>query len=72
MFVAPKGSITLDGVSLTVNALHAEGVELMLIPHTLSVTNLGELGPGSELNLEVDLVARYVVRHLEVSREERA
>lgn len=71
-FVAAKGSVALDGVSLTVNALRADGVELMLIPHTLAVTNLGALRAGSELNLEVDLVARYVVRHLEATSERNA
>jgi riboflavin synthase len=71
-FVAAKGSVALDGVSLTVNALSPDGVELMLIPHTLAVTNLGALVAGSELNLEVDLVARYVVRHLEATAREDA
>lgn len=66
-FIAPKGSVALDGVSLTVNAVSGDRFELMLIPHTLQVTNLGALRPGAELNLEVDLVARYVVRWLEAS-----
>ena len=63
-FIAPKGSVTLDGVSLTVNALRPEGFELMLIPHTLSVTTLGGMTAGRQLNLEVDLIARYVVHYL--------
>jgi riboflavin synthase len=66
-FVAAKGSVALDGVSLTVNAVHGSRIELMLIPHTLTLTNLGGLRAGSELNLEIDLVARYVVRWLEAS-----
>jgi riboflavin synthase len=66
-FVAAKGSVALDGVSLTVNAVVGDRIELMLIPHTLALTNLKALAPGSELNLEIDLVARYVVRYLEAS-----
>jgi riboflavin synthase len=64
-YVAKKGSVTLDGVSLTVNELTADGFEIMLIPHTLSVTNLADLPVGRELNFEVDLLARYVVRYLD-------
>jgi len=60
--IAGKGSVCLDGVSLTVNALRGADFELMLIPHTLEVTTLRELRPGQELNLEVDLLARYVER----------
>jgi riboflavin synthase len=69
-YVAPKGSIVLDGVSLTVNAVAHARAELtvMLIPHTLKVTNLKKLAPGSLLNLEVDLLARYVVNFLRVTR----
>ena len=62
--IAVKGSVTLDGVSLTVNAVRGTSVEVMLIPHTLSVTTLGGLRPARELNLEVDLLARYVERCL--------
>lgn len=61
-FVAPKGSVALDGVSLTVNAVGADWFELMLIPHTAKVTTLGALDVGARLNVEVDLLARYVVR----------
>jgi riboflavin synthase len=64
-FIAAKGSVTLDGVSLTVNRVAETGFELMLIPHTLSVTTLKRVSPGVELNLEVDLVARYVARLLD-------
>jgi riboflavin synthase len=66
-FIAAKGSITLDGVSLTVNAVTSSMLEVMVIPHTLSVTTLGELRPGAPINLEVDTLARYAVRFLEVS-----
>jgi riboflavin synthase len=66
-FIATKGSITLDGVSLTVNAVTADVLEVMVIPHTLAVTTLGDLKPGAPINLEVDTLARYAVRFLEVS-----
>jgi riboflavin synthase len=69
-YVAEKGSVTLDGVSLTVNRVSAESFELMLVPHTLAVTTLQRVRRGTELNLEVDLVARYVVRFLEATRAE--
>jgi riboflavin synthase len=59
-FVAEKGSITVSGVSLTVNAVRAGAFDVMLIPITLQVTSLGDLSPGDRVNLEVDLVARYV------------
>jgi riboflavin synthase len=61
-FIAPKGSIAVDGVSLTVNTVSGRRFVLNLIPHTLSVTTLGQLTPGSRVNLEVDLVARYIAR----------
>ena len=66
-FIATKGSVTLDGVSLTVNAVTGNLLEVMVIPHTLSVTTLGDMKPGSPINLEVDTLARYAVRFLEVS-----
>lgn len=69
-YIAEKGSVTLDGVSLTVNRATNDRFELMLIPHTLAVTTLKYLAPGQQLNLEIDLVARYVVRFLEVTRTE--
>ncbi len=65
-FIAVKGSITLDGVSLTVNAVGPDSLEVMVIPHTLHVTTLGALKPGASLNLEVDTLARYAVRYLEL------
>ena len=67
-FLAEKGSITVDGVSLTINAVRdapsATTVELMLIPHTLGRTTLCDLAPGARVNLEVDVLARYVARQL--------
>ena len=65
-FVAAKGSITIDGVSLTVNAVSDKdtGTEftLNIIPHTAQVTTLGELAPGRAVNLEIDILARYLAR----------
>jgi riboflavin synthase len=63
-YVARKGSICVDGVSLTVNRVEGDFFEANLIPHTLQVTTLSRLGPGAKVNLEVDLVARYVERML--------
>ena len=68
-FIARKGSICIDGVSLTVNRVQASLFEVYLIPHTLQVTTLGRLLPGARVNLEVDLIARYVVRSQEVYNE---
>ncbi len=65
-YVAPKGSVCLDGVSLTVNRVDARGFMVGLIPHTLAATTLGERALGDALNLEVDLLARYVARLLSV------
>ncbi|MGC4090607.1 MAG: riboflavin synthase [Polyangiaceae bacterium] len=64
-FIAPKGSICLDGVSLTVNVCKGGVFEVMLIPETLERTTLAGIGAGRELNLEVDLLARYAVHWLE-------
>lgn len=61
-YIARKGSVTLDGVSLTVNAVEGVKFSINLIPHTLEVTTLGALAPGAKLNLEIDLLARYVER----------
>ena len=61
-YVVEKGSITVDGVSLTVAALHTDGITIALIPHTLHVTTLGEATPGDPVNLEVDVIAKYVER----------
>jgi riboflavin synthase len=64
-FVAEKGSVTLDGVSLTVGAVRGAAFDVHLVPHTRAVTTLGTLAPGRALNLEVDLLARYLDRLLE-------
>jgi len=61
-FVAAKGSIGVDGVSLTVNGVEGARFHVNLIPHTLAVTTLRRLAPGARVNLEVDLIARYVAR----------
>jgi riboflavin synthase len=65
-FVAPKGSITLDGVSLTVNTVQDTGFSVLIIPHTLNVTTLSAWRAGSEVNIEVDLMARYAARLTEM------
>jgi riboflavin synthase len=67
-FVARKGSICVDGVSLTVNGVDGDVFDAMLIPHTLSGTTLKRLAADSRVNLEVDLVARYVERLLSAQR----
>jgi riboflavin synthase len=64
-FIAPKGSVTLDGTSLTVNEVDANRFGVLIIPHTLQVTTLGGNRQGDALNLEVDLMARYVARLME-------
>jgi len=61
-YIAPKGSVCLDGVSLTVNEVDDNRFSICLIPHTLEVTTLGELAAGDAVNLEVDLIARYLDR----------
>lgn len=61
-FIASKGSIAVDGVSLTVNAVAGPRFEVNLIPHTLDVTTLARLDAGARVNLEVDVIARYVAR----------
>jgi riboflavin synthase len=63
-FFARKGSVTINGVSLTVNSVSAREFSVNLIPHTLAVTNLGTLAAGSRVNLEIDVVARYIERML--------
>lgn len=63
-YVARKGSVTVHGVSLTVNAVSAETFAVNLIPQTLAVTNLGALNAGDPVNIEIDLIARYVERML--------
>jgi len=61
-FIAPKGSVCLDGVSLTINAAVLDTFTITLVPHTLSCTNFQNLRPGSLLNIEVDMIARYLAR----------
>jgi riboflavin synthase len=61
-FVAPKGSICINGVSLTVNNVAGPHFDVNIIPHTFVVTTLGELRPGDEVNIEIDVVARYLDR----------
>jgi riboflavin synthase len=61
-FIAPKGSVALDGVSLTVNEVDGSRFGVNIIPHTLKVTSFGRLKPGAKVNLEIDLLARYVAR----------
>ena len=65
--IAPKGSITVEGVSLTVNAIKDDVFGVNLIPHTWDVTTLGELKPGSRVNLEIDMLARYLARWRETA-----
>jgi riboflavin synthase len=64
-FIAQKGSVALDGVSLTVNEVTADTLAVLVIPHTLQVTTLGALRVGDRVNLEVDQMARYAARLLE-------
>ncbi|MCG8547002.1 MAG: riboflavin synthase [Alphaproteobacteria bacterium] len=61
-FIAPKGSIALDGVSLTVNEVDTDKFGVNIIPHTAERTTFGRLGPENRVNLEVDMIARYVAR----------
>ena len=61
-YVAEKGSVAVDGVSLTVAALDDSGFAVALIPHTLAETTLGALAPGEAVNLEADVLAKYVER----------
>jgi riboflavin synthase len=64
-FIAPKGSVALDGVSLTVNEVSGDTFSVLIIPHTLKVTTLGFVAAGDRVNLEVDLIARYAARLIE-------
>jgi riboflavin synthase len=63
-FIAPKGSAAIDGVSLTINEVSGTRLGVNIIPHTLTCTNFGEARPGQPMNLEIDLIARYVARLL--------
>jgi riboflavin synthase len=64
-YVVEKGSVTVDGVSLTVAGIAGDAIELALIPHTLAVTTLGTARPGDPVNLEVDVIAKYVANNVE-------
>jgi riboflavin synthase len=64
-FIAPKGSVALDGVSLTVNEVDEDRFSVLIIPHTLKVTTFGALRVAARLNLEIDLMARYAARLLQ-------
>ena len=68
-YIAVKGSITINGVSLTVNEVTRDVFNVNLIPHTLTVTTLKELLAGSRVNLEIDLIARYVERMMQAERD---
>jgi len=63
-FIAPKGSVALDGVSLTVNEIAGTSFGVNIIPHTLACTSFREARPGQMMNLEIDMIARYVARLL--------
>ena len=67
-FVASKGSVAIDGISLTVNEVEGNRFGVNIIPHTQAVTTLGQAKPGQRVNLEVDMLARYVQRLLEHGR----
>jgi riboflavin synthase len=67
-YLVPKGSIAIDGVSLTVVDVSAERFDVALIPHTLAATNLGDRKPGDRVNLEADVLGKYVVHYLERTR----
>ena len=71
-FVAPKGSICIDGVSLTVNNVEGPRFDVNIIPHTQQVTTLGALKIGDAVNIEIDVIARYVERLLSTSAEFRS
>lgn len=68
-FIAAKGSVALDGVSLTVNEVEDRRFGVNIIPHTTAVTTFGTLAPGDAVNLEIDMLARYVARLLEVRED---
>jgi riboflavin synthase len=70
-YLVPKGSVAIDGVSLTVVGVSDAGFDVALIPHTLVATNLGDRRPGDRVNLEADVLGKYVVRYLERTRSPR-
>lgn len=71
-YVARKGSLCIDGVSLTVNEVRADRADINLVPHTLDATIMGDYRPGTRVNLEVDLIARYLERLLDAREPPRA
>jgi riboflavin synthase len=71
-YVAPQGSITVDGISLTVASLTSDVVSVQIIPHTYAVTNLRMLRPGSQLNIEVDVLAKYAERQAQIQPREHS
>ena len=66
--MVPKGSVALDGVSLTLVAVEPDGFSLMLIPHTLAVTTLGTLAPGARVNVEADMLAKHLQKLMNIQR----
>lgn len=70
-FIAPKGSVTLDGISLTVNEVEGNAFGVNIIPHTWSQTSLSSKKEGDALNIEIDMLARYVARMLEFKRDDQ-
>ncbi|MEE4184999.1 MAG: riboflavin synthase [Gammaproteobacteria bacterium] len=68
-YIAPKGSITMDGVSLTVNTVAAEQFQVMIVPHTQAETIIRHYGPGRSVNIEIDIIARYVELLLQYTGE---
>ena len=70
-YLVPKGSVAIDGVSLTVVGVTDAGFDVALIPHTLAETNLGDRRPGDRVNLEADVLGKYVVHYLERTRSGR-
>ena len=68
-FIAPKGSVALDGASLTVNAVEADEFDVLLIAHSLAVTTWGERDEGDKVNIEIDTMARYAARLSEAAEQ---
>jgi riboflavin synthase len=68
-YLVPKGSVTLDGVSLTVVEVGRTSFQVAIIPHTLQATTLGQIEPGARVNVEVDLIAKYIERFMSNGRE---
>ena len=69
-YIIEKGSITIDGISLTVNGCDASTFNVAIIPHTLEITSLGNLQQGAEVNIEVDLIGKYVEKLLSAKDEQ--